>query len=117
MLPFEEDLGSHPDFERMRIHVAKEHKRPEFPINLKKSEASRVLKDTIEECWDTDAEARLTSLCVAERFKQLESLMEAKGQYWPMRAVRLPDSVIITDNLRLQFLPHWPRMKSVISTN
>lgn len=79
MLPFEEELGSHPDFERMRIHVAKEHRRPEFPVNLKKNESSRLLKDTIEECWDTDAEARLTSLCVAERFKQLESLMEVKG--------------------------------------
>lgn len=79
MLPFEEEIGTHPDFERMRIYVAKEHNRPQIPINLRATEATRLLRETIEECWDSDAEARLTALCVAERFKDIEAMMEQKG--------------------------------------
>lgn len=79
MLPFEEELGTHPDFEKMRINVAKEHNRPQIPINMRQTEATRLLRETIEECWDSDAEARLTALCVAERFKDIQALMEHKG--------------------------------------
>jgi hypothetical protein len=34
----------------------------------------RSLKETIEECWDADAEARLTALCVEERLSELSNL-------------------------------------------
>ena len=34
----------------------------------------RSLKETIEECWDADAEARLTALCVEERLSDLPNL-------------------------------------------
>lgn len=30
-----------------------------------------IICDTMEECWDHDAEARLSSSCVMERFSQL----------------------------------------------
>lgn len=30
-----------------------------------------VIKETIEDCWDDDAEARLTAGCVGERFASL----------------------------------------------
>uniref|UniRef100_A0A6A7GBD5 receptor protein serine/threonine kinase n=1 Tax=Hirondellea gigas TaxID=1518452 RepID=A0A6A7GBD5_9CRUS len=38
------------------------------------SAAVRMLKDTIEECWDADAEARLSALCVAERLANLQHI-------------------------------------------
>ena len=41
MLPFEEELGTHPSFENMRVHVAKNHRRPEFPINIRDNEVRR----------------------------------------------------------------------------
>ena len=81
MLPFEEELGGHPGFEAMRIHVAKEHKRPAFPVNMKQNEATQLLRETIEECWDTDSEARLSAVCVEERFKDVDNLMEAKCEF------------------------------------
>lgn len=31
----------------------------------------RTLKETIEDCWDQDGDARLTALCVKERFSEL----------------------------------------------
>lgn len=31
-----------------------------------------IICDTMEECWDHDAEARLSSSCVMERFLQLQ---------------------------------------------
>lgn len=37
-------------------------------------QAIHTLKETIEDCWDHDAEARLTSFCVIERIMDLTSL-------------------------------------------
>ena len=31
----------------------------------------RTLKETIEDCWDQDGDARLSALCVQERFSEL----------------------------------------------
>lgn len=31
----------------------------------------RTLKETIEDCWDQDGDARLSALCVKERFSEL----------------------------------------------
>ena len=38
----------------------------------------RALKETIEDCWDQDGEARLTALCVEERMAEMESLWAAR---------------------------------------
>lgn len=37
-------------------------------------QAVRALKETIEECWDQDAEARLTAYCVEERIAEMKTL-------------------------------------------
>jgi len=37
-----------------------------------------VFCDTMEECWDHDAEARLSSSCVMERFAQLNKYPSAQ---------------------------------------
>ena len=37
-------------------------------------QAIRALKETIDECWDHDAEARLTALCVEERIIEMNVL-------------------------------------------
>ena len=38
----------------------------------------RALKETIEDCWDQDGEARLTALCVEERMAEMEALWTAR---------------------------------------
>lgn len=39
-------------------------------------QAIRALKETIDDCWDQDAEARLTALCVEERLIELPVLWD-----------------------------------------
>lgn len=38
----------------------------------------RALRETIEDCWDQDADARLTVLCVEERVVDMASLWETR---------------------------------------
>ena len=42
------------------------------------------LVQTIEECWDQDAEARLTAQCVAERVAQFHSLSNCGSEHSPI---------------------------------
>jgi hypothetical protein len=51
--------------------------------NVSFLQAIRALKDTIEECWDQDAEARISSVCAEERTREMASLWETryKGAY------------------------------------
>ncbi|XP_014662897.1 PREDICTED: serine/threonine-protein kinase par-1-like [Priapulus caudatus] len=76
-LPFQEEVGPHPSFEDMQDVVCRNKWRPRFPDVWKDTnQAIRSLKETIEDCWDQDAEARLTALCVQERMLDLPILWE-----------------------------------------
>ncbi|KAI3356049.1 hypothetical protein L3Q82_017162 [Scortum barcoo] len=69
-LAFQAELGNHPSFEEMQILVTREKFRPRFPEAWKENNlasALRSLKETMEDCWDQDAEARLTAQCAEER--------------------------------------------------
>ncbi|KAK9537175.1 hypothetical protein VZT92_004811 [Zoarces viviparus] len=74
-LAFQAELGNHPSFEEMQILVAREKFRPRFPEAWKENSlALRFLKETMEDCWDQDAEARLTAQCAEERMSDLTLL-------------------------------------------
>ncbi|GFU11450.1 bone morphogenetic protein receptor type-2 [Trichonephila clavipes] len=76
-LPYEAEIGTEPTMEQMQTLVAKHKSRPLFPdIWNTTNPAVRSLKETIEDCWDQDAEARLTTLCVEERISELPVLWE-----------------------------------------
>ncbi|XP_021698350.1 bone morphogenetic protein receptor type-2 [Aedes aegypti] len=77
--PYEEEIGTNPSFEQMQVLVSRNKTRPRFPINYEKSVAAKVIKDTCEDCWDHDAEARLTALCVQERIQEITT-MNPKAQ-------------------------------------
>ncbi|XP_015259332.1 PREDICTED: bone morphogenetic protein receptor type-2-like [Cyprinodon variegatus] len=71
-LAFQEEVGNHPTFEDMQILVVREKHRPRFPEVWKENSlALRALKETMEDCWDHDAEARLTAQCAEERLADL----------------------------------------------
>lgn len=71
-LAFQAELGNHPSFEEMQILVAREKFRPRFPEEWKENNlVLRSLKETMEDCWDQDAEARLTAQCAEERLSEL----------------------------------------------
>lgn len=70
--PFVAEIGPHPTMEQMQVLVARHKARPLFPDIWKDTNpAVRALKETIEDCWDQDAEARLTALCVQERLFEI----------------------------------------------
>ncbi|CAH1241670.1 activin receptor type-2A-like isoform X2 [Branchiostoma lanceolatum] len=70
-LPFEEEIGQHPTLEDMQEVVVHKKMRPQFRETWLKHQGLEILCETIEECWDHDAEARLSAGCVEERLGQL----------------------------------------------
>ncbi|KAK7938757.1 hypothetical protein WMY93_002083 [Mugilogobius chulae] len=69
------ELGQEPTLELMHMLVVRDKCRPGFPVEWKdNSPVLRLLKDTIEDCWDQDAEARLSAQCAEERLHQLSLL-------------------------------------------
>ncbi|XP_022199532.2 bone morphogenetic protein receptor type-2 [Nilaparvata lugens] len=85
-LPFQEEVGLHPSFEQMQVMVSRNKARPLFPALWKDWRdygAVRLLRETIEDCYDQDAEARLTALCIEERLADLTQLLqkESHGNY------------------------------------
>ncbi|XP_064113906.1 probable serine/threonine-protein kinase roco5 isoform X3 [Macrobrachium nipponense] len=77
MLPFQAEIGLHPSFEQMQVLVARNKARPLFhPVWKDTNPAIRLLKETIEDCWDHDAEARLSAMCVEGRLSELPVLWE-----------------------------------------
>lgn len=69
-------IGLHPTMEQMQALVSRRKARPLFPIQWRESLAARLVRETIEDCWDQDAEARLTALCVEERLSELPLLRD-----------------------------------------
>lgn len=54
--------------------VTRKKARPLFPEIWQDCAATRLIRETIDDCWDQDGEARLTALCVEERIVELSTL-------------------------------------------
>nr|XP_056717379.1 bone morphogenetic protein receptor type-2 [Euleptes europaea] len=81
---FQAEVGNHPTFEDMQVLVSREKQRPKFPEAWKENSlAVRSLKETIEDCWDQDAEARLTAQCAEERMAELMMIWERNKSVSP----------------------------------
>lgn len=73
--PYEAEVGKHPTFEHMQILVSRHKVRPSFAADWGGAAASaRLARETCEDCWDADSEARLTALCAEERMHELSVL-------------------------------------------
>ncbi|XP_016094233.1 activin receptor type-2A [Sinocyclocheilus grahami] len=72
MLPFEEEVGQHPTLEDMQEVVVHKKLRPTLRECWQKHSGLAMLCETIEECWDHEAEARLSAGCVEERVIQMQ---------------------------------------------
>lgn len=66
-LPFEAEVGVHPLLEDMQEAVVQRKVRPKIADRWRLHPGISALCDTMEECWDHDAEARLSASCVMER--------------------------------------------------
>lgn len=74
-MPYQQEAGLQPTFEEMQILVSRNKVRPKFPdVWPSHNQAVGILKETMEECWDHDSEARLTAVCVEERVLDMVAL-------------------------------------------
>ncbi|KAK2886827.1 hypothetical protein Q8A73_020773 [Channa argus] len=74
MLPFEEEVGQHPSLEDLQDIIVHKKMRPAFKDLWLKHSGLALICETVEECWDHDAEARLSASCVEERISQVRRL-------------------------------------------
>ncbi|XP_072393767.1 activin receptor type-2A-like isoform X4 [Diabrotica undecimpunctata] len=72
--PFAKEAGDNPTLEQMQALVSRKKVRPLWPVSWKDTASARLLCETAEDCWDQDAEARLTALCIAERLVEVPTL-------------------------------------------
>jgi len=70
-MPFEAEVGSHPSLESMQDLVVNKKFRPQLLQHWLQHKVLGQLCSTIEECWDQDPEARLSSECVEARLNLL----------------------------------------------
>jgi PREDICTED: similar to activin receptor IIA len=74
ILPFQKEVGHYPTIEDMQEVVCQQKKRPEIKEAWRNNLGMNQIAETIEECWDQDADARLSASCVVERLSSLIKL-------------------------------------------
>ncbi|CAL4137205.1 unnamed protein product, partial [Meganyctiphanes norvegica] len=82
-LPFEEEVGQHPTLDDMQECVVTNKTRPPIRDTWRKHPGLVALIDTMDECWDHDAEARLSASCVVERLAQNSRLLPIPPTSYP----------------------------------
>uniref|UniRef100_A0A8C9RNP9 Serine/threonine-protein kinase receptor n=1 Tax=Scleropages formosus TaxID=113540 RepID=A0A8C9RNP9_SCLFO len=71
-LPYEAELGPNPSLNDLLLFVSEKRERPLLPKEWERfSQVFSDMKDTLEDCWDHDPEARLTAQCAADRITAL----------------------------------------------
>uniref|UniRef100_A0A8C4R2L8 Serine/threonine-protein kinase receptor n=1 Tax=Eptatretus burgeri TaxID=7764 RepID=A0A8C4R2L8_EPTBU len=96
-LPFEEEVGPHPSMEEMQDMVVHKKVRPALRDVWQHHPGLAQLCITMEECWDHDAEARLSAGCVEERAAQLYRLASPNAPVFPIPDSRITVLPSITD--------------------
>uniref|UniRef100_A0A8C7KZ08 Serine/threonine-protein kinase receptor n=1 Tax=Oncorhynchus kisutch TaxID=8019 RepID=A0A8C7KZ08_ONCKI len=96
MLPFEEEIGQHTSLQELQDVVVHKKMRPVFKDTWLKHPGLSQLCETIEECWDHDAEARLSAGCVEERISQIARTTVSTTSDCPVAVVM---SVTAADDL------------------
>ena len=74
-LPFEAEASPHPSLEEISDLVVNRKIRPDLKKEWRNHSGLSVLSETIDECWDHDAEARLSASCVVERLQLVKQVM------------------------------------------
>lgn len=97
-LPFEEEVGQHPTLEDMQELVVINKVRPSIKDHWQKHLGLDALTSTVEECWDHDAEARLSADCVLERVCQLSRTTNTSNLSTSNSVVSSQQPLIINTN-------------------
>ncbi|XP_018496315.2 activin receptor type-2A [Galendromus occidentalis] len=75
-MPFEDQVGQHPTLEDMQETVVNRKSRPPIRESWRQNSKLSLLISTLEECWDADADARLSACTVHERLQYLIGNLE-----------------------------------------
>lgn len=70
-LPFENEVGLNPSIEDMQDIVAQQKKRPQIMDSWMKHPGMSVIVCTMQDCWDQEAEARISAETIFERVQSL----------------------------------------------
>uniref|UniRef100_A0A182JPZ3 Serine/threonine-protein kinase receptor n=1 Tax=Anopheles christyi TaxID=43041 RepID=A0A182JPZ3_9DIPT len=95
--PYEEYVGSNPSFEQMQVLVSRNKARPTFPTHFGSALVTQIVRDTCEDCWDHDAEARLTAMCVQERLQEIAQI-NPRARSMPTKACSHDDGATLEKN-------------------
>ncbi|XP_026148601.1 activin receptor type-2B-like [Mastacembelus armatus] len=98
LLPFEEEVGQHPSLEDLQEVVVHKKMRPTFKDLWLKHSGLAQICETVEECWDHDAEARLSASCVEERISQVRRLTSDHHQLL-VSSTMMPFSMVTNTDL------------------
>jgi len=79
-LPFEAEASPHPSLEEISDLVVNRKVRPDLKKSWRQHPGLSILCDTVEECWDHDAEARLSASCVVERLAMMKQAVSENTQ-------------------------------------
>ena len=71
-LPFELELGTMPSIDELRNHISFKQRRPVIEAHWRSNEFLNEFCRLLDDCWDNDAESRITSACVLERLKSFK---------------------------------------------
>ncbi|XP_076824977.1 activin receptor type-2B-like [Clavelina lepadiformis] len=93
-MPYEPELGQHPSLEQMQDFVVERKQRPKIEDAWRQRKVIGSLCETIEECWDHDAEARLSAGCVEERIHTLRQHLISSSGELPVKSNLLNDDLI-----------------------
>jgi len=79
LMPYELEFGAQPNSASLTEFVCDQKQRPRIKNMWLTNNIIADWVETINECWDNDAEARLASGCVEERFRQMLVRCQASG--------------------------------------
>ena len=111
-MAFYQELGpqrANPTLEQMQILVSRYKARPLFPEIWKNSNpAIQRLRETIEDSWDQDGEARLTAVCIVERVHELNMLWERykKGNTFQSHVGNTNRMNLLPNNQNIPIIPN-----------
>ncbi|XP_043233949.1 activin receptor type-2B-like [Amphibalanus amphitrite] len=105
-LPFEEEVGPHPSLDDMQHQVASRRVRPRLQPHWRLHQGLEVLCETAEDCWDNDAEARVSASCVLERMGALRHQQAAGAP--ALRSPSVPTVAAGAGSLAEPLLPPPP---------
>ncbi|XP_074499039.1 bone morphogenetic protein receptor type-2-like isoform X5 [Sebastes fasciatus] len=73
LLPYESELGANVTRDSLVQYVFHMDKRPSIPKHWELLPQGSVLQELLTDCWDCDADARLTAQCVVDRLVSHQS--------------------------------------------